>query len=136
LVSLATPDERGRRGWSILLVEDDDVLRALFAEVLDQAGFVVMGVRLAEEALQTLPAQSPDLIVLDLGMPTGTLQGVELLARLREVDRWRNLPVLVLSGYGDVVNPDVMARLRAAAVLTKPLADLQSLPLVIRSILG
>ena len=64
------------------------------------------------------------------------MQGAELLVRLREADAWRHLPVVILSGYGDVVNRDVMTRLGAAAVLTKPLASVDILPTTIREILG
>ena len=127
---------RATVGQSILLVEDDEALRALLADLLETAGFLVTAIRLAEDAPEVLRARSPDLIVLDLGMPSGTMQGAELLAMLREADAWRYLPVVVLSGYGDVVNRDVMTRLGAGAVLTKPLTDVAILPMTIREILG
>jgi CheY-like chemotaxis protein len=78
----------------------------------------------------------PDLIVLDLAMPSGTMQGTEFLAMLREVDPWKELPVVILSGYGSVVNRDITTRLGAAAILTKPLAEIAILPRTIRAILG
>jgi len=118
-----------------LLIEDDEALRRLFTEVLEAAGFSVTAIRLAEDAPEILGVSTPDLIVLDLAMPSGTMQGTEFLAMLREADAWRSLPVVVLSGYGSVVNPDIMTRLGAAAVLTKPLADVDILPRSIRSIL-
>ena len=121
---------------SILLVEDDDALRALLAAVLETAGFSVTAIRLAEDAPEVLRLSSPDLIVLDLVMPSGTMQGVELLAMLREAGAWKHVPVVILSGYGGVVNRDITTRLGAAAVLTKPLADLEILPRTIRAILG
>ena len=121
---------------SILLVEDDEALRALLAVVLETAGFSVTAIRLAEDAPEVLRLSSPDLIVLDLVMPSGTMQGAELLAMLREAGAWKHLPVVILSGYGGVVNRDIMTRLGAAAVLTKPLADLEILPRTIRAILG
>lgn len=127
---------RGIVGPSILLVEDDERLRGLLTDLLEAAGFLVTAIRLAEDALEVLSVRSPDLIVLDLGMPSGTMQGAELLAMLREADPWRHLPVLVLSGYGDVVNRDIMTRLGAGAVLSKPLPDVEILPRTIRGILG
>jgi DNA-binding response OmpR family regulator len=121
---------------SILLAEDDEALRALFRTVLDTAGFSVTAIRLAEDVPEALRRNAPDLIVLDLVMPGGTMQGTELLAMLREADAWKHVPVVILSGYGDVVNRDVLTRLGAAAVLTKPLAKIEILPNTIRGILG
>ena len=120
----------------ILLVEDDEALRGLLAAVLDNAGFSVSAVRLAGDAPAALRVAPVDLLVLDLVMPSGTMQGAELLAMLRGADEWRDLPVVILSGYGDVVNRDIMARLGARAVLTKPLADVDILSSTIRRILG
>ena len=45
------------------------------------------------------------------GGPAGTLQGMEMLAQLREVPAWRELPVVILSGFGELVNRDVTRRL-------------------------
>ncbi len=123
-------------GKSILLVEDEEALRSLLVTVLETAGFSVTAIRLAEDAREVLRLSSPDLIVLDLAMPGGTMQGTDLLAMLRETDAWKHVPVVVFSGYGDVVNQDIMARLGVSAVLTKPLADIDILPATIRAILG
>ena len=127
---------RATLGKSILLVEDDEVLRLLLATVLETAGLSVTAIRLAEDAPEVLRLNSPDLIVLDLGMPSGTMQGAELLAMLRETETWTHMPVVILSGYGDLVNRTIMTRLGASAVLTKPLADVDILPTTIRGILG
>ena len=120
---------------SILLVEDDELLRTLFTEVLEAEGFSVTPIRLAEDAVEVMRASAPDLVILDLAMPTGTLQGTELLVMLREAKAWKHLPVLILSGYGNVINPDIVRRLRATAVLTKPLADIDQLVRAVQSIL-
>jgi DNA-binding response OmpR family regulator len=103
----------------ILFVEDDDAVRQLFAEALREAHFRVSERRRAEEALPELARAAPDVVILDLGMPPGTLSGTELLARLRETPGWRAVPVIILSGFGDVLNPDVAARLGVHQVFTK-----------------
>lgn len=120
----------------ILFVEDDDVVRAFFAEELASAGFAVTPIGLAEQALDALASAQPQAIVLDLGMPAGTMQGMEFLARLREDPTWRTVPVVILSALGDVVNRDVTARLAVAAILSKPLADVRRLIEVIRHVTG
>jgi CheY-like chemotaxis protein len=103
----------------VLYVEDDDVIRELYAEALRGAGLTVREERCAERALERLACALPDVILLDLGMPTGLMSGMEMLARLRNVAAWARIPVVVLSAFGDVVNPDIMARLNVSNVLSK-----------------
>ena len=103
----------------ILYVEDDDPLREVTASELRSAGLSVVEERRASSALKSIAEHHPDLVLLDIGMPHGDISGVDMLARLREEQQWRDLPVVVLSGFGDVINDDVMARLGVRAVLTK-----------------
>lgn len=103
----------------VLYVEDDDALRELYAEALEEAGFVVRNRRLASAALKDLEENLPDVILLDLGMPPGEMNGIELLARMREHPAWARIPVVILSGFGDLLNPEVTARLGVHRLLTK-----------------
>jgi DNA-binding response OmpR family regulator len=119
---------------SVLLVEDDDAVRGFFEGALESAGFSVRSIPLAAETFDALRAGMPDVIVLDLGMPRGSLQGMEMLAQLREIDAWRTIPVIILSAFGDLVNRDVTRRLGVAAILAKPLIDVEELFRTIRSI--
>jgi DNA-binding response OmpR family regulator len=119
---------------SVLLVEDDDVVRGFFEDALRTAGFAVRPVPLAAYTFDALRAGMADVIVLDLGMPHGSLQGMEMLTQLREVEAWRDIPVIILSAFGDVVNRDVTRRLGVAAILAKPLLDVDELTRTIREI--
>ena len=112
---------------SILIVEDDPAVRTLLVEVLGAAGLAVTAVGSAEEALGVLAKFLPGLVLLDLGMPGGAMQGMDLLATIRETPAWKNTPVVILSAFGDVVNRDVTSRLGVRAVLSKPLAGIDSL---------
>jgi PleD family two-component response regulator len=60
---------------SVLLVEDDDELRGLVADTLRDAGFSVRSLPLAAQTFDELRVSTPDVIVLDLGMPHGSLRG-------------------------------------------------------------
>ena len=107
----------------VLIVEDEAVIRDVLSGTLRDAGLDVATVDMAQHALEAVRSRRPDLIVLDLGMPRGTMQGMDFLVLLREQPDCRDLPVLILSGYGDIVNRDVTTRLGVRAVLSKPLAD-------------
>jgi CheY-like chemotaxis protein len=123
-------------GKAILIVEDDAAVRELVAKTLQTAGYSVQAVELAARALDVLRSKRFDLVILDLGMPRGTMDGMELLARIREVAEWSDLPVIILSGYGDIVNRDVTRRLGVAAILGKPLRDFGELLAVVQKVVG
>ena len=112
----------GRRPL-VLIVEDEAVIRDVLSGTLRDAGLDVATVDMAQHALEAVRSRRPDLIVLDLGMPRGTMQGMDFLVLLREQPDCRDVPVLILSGYGDIVNRDVTTRLGVRAVLSKPMAD-------------
>lgn len=103
------------------MVEDDDAIRWCLEEALRTAGLSVQSIPLAAKIFDALRSDRFDVIVLDLGMPRGSLQGMEALTLLRGVDAWREIPVIILSAFGDVVNQDVTRRLGVAAIVGKPL---------------
>ena len=122
----------GRRPL-VLIVEDEAVIRDVLSGALRDAGLDVATVEMAQYALDAVRSRRPDIIVLDLGMPRGTMQGMDFLVLLREQEDCKNLPVLILSGYGDIVNRDVTTRLGVRAVLSKPMADFGLLVETIRA---
>ena len=76
----------------ILLIEDDQRIRELVCEHLASDGHSVSSEPTGMDGLQKATSESPDLIVLDLGLPD--LEGIDLLKMLRSVS---NVPVLVLT---------------------------------------
>ncbi len=86
-----------RGNETVLLVEDDDLLRKLGVRVLGAAGYRVIAAENGQDALATLAAEptSIDLVVTDVVMPE--MGGRDLIERLR-VDQ-PDLPVLYVSGY-------------------------------------
>jgi CheY-like chemotaxis protein len=103
---------------TVLVVDDESVVRRYARVVLEGMGFRVLEASDGREALETFAAAARDvrLVVLDLTMPR--MDGWEVLARLRDVRP--DVPVLLASGYDE---PDVPARwpgLRAPEFLHKP----------------
>ena len=122
------------RRLRVVVVEDDATVREFLVDALGEAGFEVTGIDLAERAIDMLRRNPPDAVVLDLGMPPGTMQGMELLAELREHPASHDTPVIILSAFGDVINRDVTNRLGVATILSKPLADIEQLFSALRGI--
>ncbi len=120
----------------ILFVEDDVNVRAAYADILREAGFDVRETGSAEAALELIRQKVPDLVLLDISLGRGRMSGAELLARLRESPSHRFIPVMIFSGLGDIVEPDVVQRLRVADVLDKAGVSADDLIRRIRTVVG
>ena len=83
----------------LLVVEDDDIVRMLMVEVLDELGYKVIEAEHASAALRILedPGQQLALMVTDVGLPD--MRGEELAGKARELRPL--LPVLFASGYAE-----------------------------------
>ena len=81
---------------SILVVEDDDATRRLIELALVFDGFRVVSATNGAEALGCLNKTTPALVVLDLVLPW--VNGLEVLATMRDTARLRSVPVLVVTG--------------------------------------
>lgn len=99
----------------LLVVEDDDNIRAALRLGLEDEGYLVDEVESAERALTAFEREPPDAMVVDLML--GGMDGFELI---REVRRRHDLPILVVSARQDT--HDIVAGLEAGAddYVTKP----------------
>jgi DNA-binding response OmpR family regulator len=80
----------------VLLVEDDDSARDMFAAALRLTGYHVRTAADGLGGLRQLDSFDPDVIVLDLGLPIAS--GFEVLHELRAAPRTRSTPVIAISG--------------------------------------
>ncbi|WP_109809349.1 sigma-54-dependent transcriptional regulator [Sphingosinithalassobacter portus] len=100
----------------VLLVDDDDDLRASLAQMLTLSGYDVRQARNGREALQKLERDFAGPVITDVRMPT--MDGIELLGEVAKVDP--DLPVILLTGHGDVAMAVAALKSGAWDFLTKP----------------
>ncbi|KQN37087.1 histidine kinase [Sphingomonas sp. Leaf407] len=95
------PGDTSGQGLRVLVVEDNPVVGTTTAQALEEHGFVPVHVPDGQAALDRLAAEPGafDIIFSDVVMPR--VDGLELARRVRE--RWPALPVLLTSGYSDVI---------------------------------
>ncbi|MFT4570705.1 MAG: UDP-3-O-[3-hydroxymyristoyl] N-acetylglucosamine deacetylase [Hyphomicrobiaceae bacterium] len=101
---------------TILLVDDDAAVRETISAVLGDEGFRVFTAVDGNEALASLEQSVPDLVLLDVWLPE--TDGIEVLARIRETHQ--TLPVIVISGHGNVDTAVRATKLGAADFIEKP----------------
>ncbi|WP_285349590.1 response regulator [Pseudomonas sp. ME-P-057] len=87
---------------TILVVEDDNIVRMLIVDVLEELDYSVLEAADAGEAITFLQnsSQTIDLMMTDLGLPD--MNGRELAQKAREIRA--DIPVLFASGYADTVD--------------------------------
>jgi EAL domain-containing protein (putative c-di-GMP-specific phosphodiesterase class I)/CheY-like chemotaxis protein len=84
----------------VLIVDDDDDVRAYFARVLARAGFDVVEATNGRDALAAIHAAPPAVVLLDNRMPG--IGGLHVLARLRADPSTTTLPVILVTGQGEL----------------------------------
>jgi two-component system KDP operon response regulator KdpE len=99
----------------VLVVEDEPQIRRFLRASLTSHGFRLIEAETQKEAVAQATTHSPDIVLMDLGLPDG--DGIELTRRLRE---WSRVPIIVISARGR--EEDKVEALDAGAddYLTKP----------------
>jgi len=100
----------------ILIVEDEPAIVSAVRERLEGEGFAVRAAPSGEAALEALAEATPDLLLIDVGLPG--IDGFELLRRVRA--RGLDVPVIVLTARGDEIDRVVGLELGADDYVVKP----------------
>ena len=103
---------------TVMVIDDNEGLPALFSRYLGESGYTVVGVQNADEGLLLARERPPSAIVLDIIMP-GT-DGWAVLAQLKADPVTAGVPVIVCSVFND---PGLAGSLGAAACLCKPVSQ-------------
>jgi two-component system KDP operon response regulator KdpE len=99
----------------VLVVEDEEQILKFLRAALDSHGYRYAEARNGEEALRQAATRSPDVVLLDLGLPD--IDGLEVTRRLRE---WSAVPIVVLSARGRERDKVAALDLGADDYVTKP----------------
>jgi phosphate regulon transcriptional regulator PhoB len=102
----------------VLIVEDEPDIRELVVHHLKREGYQVSVAASGEEALRQVQASPPDLVLLDLMMPT--MNGLEVCRRLRQDPVTASLPIVMLTAKGDEVDRVLGLELGADDYVVKP----------------
>lgn len=102
----------------ILIVDDEPFNVDFLEQELEDLGYDTISASNGQEALDTIDADPPDLILLDIMMPV--MDGFGVLARLRDNRRWRDIPTIVISALNDLDSIVRGIELGAIDYLSKP----------------
>jgi len=100
----------------VIIVDDDSAMRTMIARLLDSVGLKSISFSAPEEFLRTSPPDDPACVVLDVQMPG--LSGLDLQRELAKAEH--QLPIVFMTGHGDIPMTVQAMKEGAVAFLTKP----------------
>lgn len=104
----------------VLVVEDNDLNRKLFCDVLKAGGFEVEPVADGDLVLNAARAFAPDLVLMDIQLPN--VSGVDLIAAIKRDPSLARVPVLAVTAYAGKGDEDRIREAGAADYLSKPVS--------------
>jgi DNA-binding response OmpR family regulator len=110
---------RTERPARLLLVEDDDDIRALFSATLHRAGYHPRVASSGQQALEQVSEQVPDLVISDVSMPG--LSGLDVCRALKGEPRTAGTAVLLVSALSSQQDREAGLQAGADDYLTKPI---------------
>jgi CheY-like chemotaxis protein len=105
---------------TVLLVEDEPLLRGAFRALLEVSGYRVLEAGTGQEALDRAAEELPDLVLLDLGLPDG--DGLEVARKLRQREETRTTPIVAMTGRSGRDTPGECAAAGCTDHLVKPIS--------------
>ena len=84
---------------TILIIDDEPDTLTFFSSLLEDNGYTTITSDNGDDALKKLEQHNPDLITLDITMPV--MSGVKYYRTLRENDKWKNIPIIIITGVSE-----------------------------------
>ncbi len=119
---------------SILLVDDDEFYREQIADLLEQAGYLMLEADNGMSAINLLNVRKPSLILLDYKMPG--MDGLATLRQIRQNPHLRDIPVIMLTGYSNTVIVKESLKAGVAGYIIKPGSRDQLLSAISKALTG
>jgi len=116
----------------VLVVDDEADIRELVAGILEDEGYAVRTAADSDQALAAIRARKPALLVLDIWMQGGGMDGLELLDMVKGLDA--DLPVIMISGHGNIETAVSAIKRGAYEFLEKPFKSDRLLMVVERAL--
>ena len=107
----------------ILVIDDEVYIRDSVIGFLEDFGFDVIEAENGRQGLEKFEAEKPDLILCDLRMPE--MDGLEVLENVARIDR--SIPIIIVSGAGNIADTVEALRLGAWDYIIKPVQDMNVL---------
>ncbi len=104
----------------ILVVEDNDLNRKLFCDVLQASGFAVEPVADGAEAIERAKAFFPNLVIMDIQLQD--ISGLDLIAGLKSDSTLCDIPVLAVTAYAGKGDEERIREVGAEGYLAKPVS--------------
>ena len=104
--------------YDILIVEDEDDIRAMIGGILEDDGYEVRLTATSSEAINSLKSRKPSLMILDVWLKGSTMDGIELLDSIKKSHP--NMPIIIISGHGTVETAVSAIRKGAYDYIVKP----------------
>jgi two-component system, OmpR family, response regulator MprA len=102
----------------ILVIDDDSSIVDLITATLRVSGHESVGASNGLEGLKKLVESDPDLVILDVNMPQ--LDGMQTCRLIRAKEKYRNIPILMLTARGDITDMMEARKMGADDYLVKP----------------
>ena len=87
----------------MFIVEDDDLFRETFIDVMSLRGIEVTGARTGDEAIRALKLSQPSIIIMDVQLPD--VHGFDLCRRVKRLDNQKDTPVIFVSASTRYADP-------------------------------
>jgi len=103
----------------VLVIEDDPTDLKLMGAVLKMSGHIVRGTTSAEEAVDAIAAEKPDVVLLDLRLPG--MDGLTLARRLKANADTQSIPIIAVTAYPDRYRREELLAAGCDACIIKPI---------------
>ena len=104
----------------IMVVEDNDLNRKLFCDVLKANQFEVEPVSDGQQVIRLASENLPDLIIMDIQLPG--ISGIDLIAQAKDSEKLRNIPILAVTAFAAKGDEERIRDAGAAGYLSKPVS--------------